>query len=308
MFPFLLTAREGRVSADHLGCSVIAPFPDAATLTPTRAAPFVCLAPTVGEPFQGQNRQYWGHFMSAITVVHLLVFWDCLEFSMAAPTAPEAEEMKPCDTAADRLQWVLLAVHASRERKIADGLRAKGHEVFLPMHTVRRQWSDRVKTYDAPLFPGQLFCRFSSILAAKRILAVTTPDVVLAKPMPIPELEIERLRRIVASQYPLECCALPQIGEIVEIPGDIAIRGVLVERDSVCRVAIGFDVMGCTVVLRVPLVDLKGVEGPLTPPWPLTETRPITITCVRPVPYPAQSSRRPKGEAAHSHRLDGRTR
>src|ERR1035441_4407777 len=72
----------------------------------------------------------------------------------------------------------------------------------------------------------------------KRILAVTTPGVVLAKPMPIPDLEIERLRRITASQYPVECCAHPQTGEIVEIPGDITIRGVLVERDSVCRVAI----------------------------------------------------------------------
>ena len=159
------------------------------------------------------------------------------------------EEQDTCDKAA-RPQWVLLAVRGNRERKVAEGLQAKGYEVFLPMHTVRRQWSDRVKTYDAPLFPGQLFCRFSSVLVAKRILAVTTPDVVLAKPMPIPDLEIERLRRITASQYPVECCALPQIGEVVEIPGDIAIRGVLVERDSVCRVAIGFDVMGYTVVLR----------------------------------------------------------
>src|ERR1017187_2036946 len=107
-----------------------------------------------------------------------------------------------CDTATGRPQWVLLFVHANHERKVAEGLQAKGYEAFLPMHTVRRQWSDRGKTYDAPLFPGQLFCRFSSILVAKRILAVTTPGVVLAKPMPI-----------------------PQTGEIVEVPGCITIRG-----------------------------------------------------------------------------------
>ena len=53
-----------------------------------------------------------------------------------------------CDTAAGRPQWVLLFVHANRERKVAEGLQAKGYEVFLPMHTVRRQWSDRVKTYE----------------------------------------------------------------------------------------------------------------------------------------------------------------
>src|ERR1035441_4831184 len=66
-----------------------------------------------------------------------------------------------CNATADRPQWVLLVVHPNRERNVAKGLQARGYEVFLPMHTVRRQWSDRVKTYDAPLFPDQLFCRFS---------------------------------------------------------------------------------------------------------------------------------------------------
>ena len=115
-----------------------------------------------------------------------------------------------CDTATGRPQWVPLFVHANRERKVAEGLQAKGYEVFLPMHTVRRQWSDRVKTYDAPLFSGQLFCRFCSILVAKRILAVTTPGVVLAKPMPIPDLEIERLRRIKPRSIRLSVVRIPK--------------------------------------------------------------------------------------------------
>jgi transcription termination/antitermination protein NusG len=177
--------------------------------------------------------------------------------------------MKSYDTAAGGPQWFLLVVRLNHERKVAERLQAKGYEVFLPMHTVRRQWSDLVKTYDAPLFPGQLFCRFSSILVAKEPMVLTTPGVVCEKPLPIPDLEIERLRRITASQYPVDVCAHPQTGEIVEIPGDITIRGVLVERGSVCRVAIGFDVMGRTVVLRVPLDDLKRAEGPLTPHWSL---------------------------------------
>src|SRR5450759_1031590 len=171
-----------------------------------------------------------------------------------------------CDAAAGRPQWFLLVVRLNHERKVAVRLQAKGYEVFLPMHTVRRQWSDRVKTYDAPLFPGQLFCRFS---LAEKVLVVTTPGVLAEKPLPVQDLEIERLRRITASRYPVEGCALPQTGEIVEVPGDITIRGVLVERGSVCRVAIGFDVMGRTVVLRVPLVDLERAEGPLTPHWSL---------------------------------------
>jgi transcription antitermination factor NusG len=168
--------------------------------------------------------------------------------------------------------WFLLRTRSSQERKVADALQAKGCEVFLPMHTVRRQWSDRLKTYDAPLFPGYLFCRFS--LTRQKLLVLKTPGLVLIypcveKPVPLPDLEVERLRRITASRYPIECCDSPQTGEVVEMPGDIPIRGVLVERGTPCRVAIGFEAMGRTVVLHVPLGDLNRVEGPLTPHWSL---------------------------------------
>ena len=176
------------------------------------------------------------------------------------------------DAAKGGPQWFLLRTRSSQERKVADALQAKGYEVFLPMHTVRRHWSDRLKTYDAPLFLGYLFSRFS--LTQEKLMVLKTPGIVLIyprieKPLPMPDLEIERLRRITASRYPVECCARPQTGEIVEIPGDITIRGVLVERGSLCRVAIGFDAMGRTVSLRIPLDDLKRGEGPLTPHWSL---------------------------------------
>src|ERR1039458_2893833 len=176
--------------------------------------------------------------------------------------------------AAARPQWFLLVVRLNHERKVAEGLRVKGYEVFLPMHTVRRQWADRLKAYDAPLFPGYLFCRFSFVLENKNLMVLKTPGVVLIYPggevpLPIPDLEIGRLRRVTASQYPVEACAFPQTGEVVEIPGDPTIRGVLVERGSPCRVAVGFDAMGRTVVLRIPLDDLKRADGPLTPYWSL---------------------------------------
>jgi hypothetical protein len=178
-----------------------------------------------------------------------------------------------CNTATGRPQWFLLLVGSKQERKVAARLQAKSFEVFLPMHTVRRRWSDRLKTYDAPLFSCHLFCRFPLMLA-EELIVLKTPGVlqiypVSGKPTPIPDLEVERLRRVTASQYPVESCSVPQAGEIVEMPGDVPIRGVLVERGSTCRVAIGFDVMGRTVILRIPLDDLNRVQGPLTPHWSL---------------------------------------
>src|ERR1017187_9568185 len=79
---------------------------------------------------------------------------------------------EPFDAAAGGLQWFLLVVRSKQEFKVAERLQAKGYEVFLAMHTVRRQWSDRLKTYNAPLFPGHLFCRFSLDLANKDLMVL----------------------------------------------------------------------------------------------------------------------------------------
>src|ERR1035441_10660094 len=105
-----------------------------------------------------------------------------------AVAAARQTEMKPTTLAKNGPQWFLLRRGPKQERKVADALQAKGYEVFLPMHTVRRQWSDRLKTYDAPLFPGYLFCRFS--LTQEKLMVLKTPGVVLIylgieKPLPI---------------------------------------------------------------------------------------------------------------------------
>jgi hypothetical protein len=163
-------------------------------------------------------------------------------------------------------EWYLLVVHLRCERKAAAALTAKGYEVFLPMHTVRRQWSDRMKVYEEPLFPGHIFCRISLRLTKLERRAFKTPHVADGLSIPIPDGEIDRMRRVMASQYPVECCAPPQTGEIVEAGG---VRGVLVERGSPCRVAVGFDSIGRTVILHVPLEDLKFAGGDLEPHWSL---------------------------------------
>src|SRR6266567_2671048 len=58
------------------------------------------------------------------------------------------------------LPWFALQVRSQRENHVADHLGAKGYELFLPLYTCRKRWSDRIKKVELPLFPGYLFCRF----------------------------------------------------------------------------------------------------------------------------------------------------
>jgi hypothetical protein len=57
--------------------------------------------------------------------------------------------------------WFGIRVKSRCEVRAHDDLRQRGFEAFLPLCSVRRRWSDRVKTLQAPMFRGYLFCKFA---------------------------------------------------------------------------------------------------------------------------------------------------
>lgn len=61
-----------------------------------------------------------------------------------------------------RTAWFALLVKTSREKNVAELLRSKDHEVFLPLYRTTRMWSDRRKEITLPLLPGYVFCRLVS--------------------------------------------------------------------------------------------------------------------------------------------------
>src|SRR5947208_15133086 len=98
--------------------------------------------------------------MSAHTVPQ---FSDCL-----SKTLSDSEEFE-----ADS-QWYALRVRPRSERAVAAAISGKEYETFLPLQRQSRQWSDRVKSLDRPLFPGYVFCRGE---LARKPRLVSTPGV-----------------------------------------------------------------------------------------------------------------------------------
>jgi transcriptional antiterminator NusG len=116
-------------------------------------------------------------------------------------------------------QWFALQVRPRLERNTARLLEEKGFESFLPLYDCRRQWRHRTTTLHLPLFPGYLFCRFEARI---RLPVLTTPGVfsILSLgriPAPIPEQEIEAIRRIVESGANLEPLPYVTVGQRVRI-------------------------------------------------------------------------------------------
>lgn len=115
--------------------------------------------------------------------------------------------------------WFALRVKPHAERSLYATLRSNGVDALLPLYPDRRQWSDRIKTLNLPLFPGYVFCRLQSSFPLK---LVTLPGVIGFVqfgdgPAPIPDREIQNLLRILDSGRRLRPLALIHQGQVVRV-------------------------------------------------------------------------------------------
>lgn len=72
--------------------------------------------------------------------------------------------------------WYVLYVKSRAEKKVAERLREEGREIFCPVKTEWRQWSDRRKQVEVPYFRSYVFVRFS--FREERLALLQTPGVV----------------------------------------------------------------------------------------------------------------------------------
>ncbi len=56
-------------------------------------------------------------------------------------------------------RWFVFYTKSRHEKKVAQFLTKRGFEVFLPMQKVLRQWSDRKKKVEVPLFNSYIFVK-----------------------------------------------------------------------------------------------------------------------------------------------------
>lgn len=92
--------------------------------------------------------------------------------------------------------WYVLYTRARNEKKVAQRLHPH-YEVYCPLVTTVRQWSDRKKKVSEPLFKSYVFVRVSE---TGRQEVLKTPGVVcyvywLGKPARVREEEIDAIKR-----------------------------------------------------------------------------------------------------------------
>ncbi len=116
--------------------------------------------------------------------------------------------------------WYAVETQSRQEMTVELLLANKGFEVFLPLHKVRRQWSDRIKEVDCALFPGYLFSRLND--GQRTLPVLTTPFVrgivgAGGRPLQVPDEEIETVRAIVKSGLPATPWPFLKVGQRVQV-------------------------------------------------------------------------------------------
>ena len=97
-------------------------------------------------------------------------------------------------------KWYAIYVRPRWEKKVAEILTRKKIQNYCPLNKVTRQWSDRKKIVQEPLFTSYVFVRVSQfeITSLKQVHGVVNVVYWLGKPAIIRDSEIELIKRFLS--------------------------------------------------------------------------------------------------------------
>ena len=169
--------------------------------------------------------------------------------------------------------WFALRVRSNYEQVASLHLRSRGYQEFSPSYKVERQWSDRKKMTDQPLFPGYVFCRLNP---NDRLPVLTVPGVMGMVgfgdgPMSIPEEEVGRVRSMLNSGLVVMPWPFLKVGETVLIErGPLSgVEGILQEVKGKCRIVVSINLLQRSVsseIDRAWVRPLKALQTQEIPP------------------------------------------
>ena len=157
--------------------------------------------------------------------------------------------------------WYAIWTRSRHEQVVREQLERKGLEAFLPTVTRWSRWKDRKKQVDWPLFPGYCFARFEPgerlpVLKCTGVVNIVSFD---GEPAPIPDHEIDAIRRLVESDLLYDPCPFIREGMMVEVVHG-PLRGVvgrLVRKGAHARLVLSVDLIGQAVSVEVDAADVR---------------------------------------------------
>ncbi len=159
--------------------------------------------------------------------------------------------------------WYALYTRSRAEKKVFKELTERGVIAFLPMRKIIRQWSDRKKKVDAPLFNSYVFVNVSEkeYLKALQVEGVVRFVTFSGKAVAIPPQQIEAIKAYLgegAPEYDESSIEL-EAGINIEITQGpmMGLTGVLLSFHGKHRVKIEIECVGQSLIIDVPRTSLR---------------------------------------------------
>jgi len=162
--------------------------------------------------------------------------------------------------------WYAIYVRSRHEFVTAAELLRKGMETYLPTIRKVRQWKDRKKHIEFPLFPGYVFVRvpvspgaFLEVLKTRGTVAFVSLEP--GKPTPVSADEINSLKLVIGSGRDIDVYPGLKEGMAVRIKcGPLAgVEGILSKKKNGCIFSVNVELLGRSVLVTVIPQDIEAV-------------------------------------------------
>ena len=177
-------------------------------------------------------------------------------------TSEHQDTDRPLSAAAENVRsvrngdWYAIYAMAKHEQFVCSILFSKGYETYSPAYRSRRQWSDRLKELEVPLFPGYVFCRFDP--TDRRVPVLSTPGVlrivgVGRMPIPIREEELAAIRAVIKSGCVVEPWPYLRVGCPVRIERGalVGVEGIVLSADKKSRLIVSVHLLQRSVAVEM---------------------------------------------------------
>jgi transcription termination/antitermination protein NusG len=160
--------------------------------------------------------------------------------------------------------WYAAYTSSRHEKTVAEHLRQREVECFLPLYETVRRWNNGRHRVQLPLFPSYVFVRMG-LRDKLRVLQVPGLAQLVSfqgSPAVLPDAEIETLRSALAAGVPAQPYRYLNVGSQVEIcRGPLqGMRGILLRHQGQFRVVLSVEMIMRSIVVEVEASDVVALD------------------------------------------------
>ena len=162
------------------------------------------------------------------------------------------------------LAWNVLYTKTKNEKKVFERLSNLGIDAYCPCQRTLKQWSDRKKWVDEPVFKSYIFVKVPES-ESQKLQILNSPGVVrflywLGKPAQVRQVEIDGIRSFLGEHQSVESISFDAGSKLNVKQGVLKGSEGVVLYQTKNEVVLSVEKLGMSLVARLPKVSVEGLN------------------------------------------------